>query len=212
MIELQLIELTKMLSGMLGKDSEVILSNPDEIVNVENPLDDTHKIGNPLPDNERYFIATGRCKLEQPYVVNYQKRAKARFKIVSSTMFWKNESGEVSYFITVNTVKDPLISMREKLDYMIYGDSKPFFITDSSESAKARENGSESIGESVAETIETVLKEGLQRFNTIPDRLTTAERQSIIRELHKHGVFLVKGAIGEVKAVVYLRSNNLQIY
>ena len=50
----------------------------------------------------------------------------------------------------------------------------------------------------VSDIIHTVVEEFLGDFGVSADRLTATERQQIVHELDRRGVFLVKGAISEV--------------
>lgn len=58
--------------------------------------------------------------------------------------------------------------------------------------------------------ISSVMSEARVRFQTTPDRFTAEEKLSIVREMDKRGVFLVKGSVSEVAKEI--KSSEATIY
>ncbi len=201
-----LIDMIRMLYQTMGSDTEIILSDTKSILYVENALDPKHQIDAPLPDRERYFL-TNPPETAAAYVANYRSVMYGHNRIRSSTLFVRDENGQIQYMLSINTCVDPLVSMAHKLELMINGETGTVKLPPA---PKPPEEDIQKVETSVAEIINGVIEEGLQRFNTTATRLTTKEKQSIMRELDKRGVFVMKGAVTEVAKA--LSASEVTIY
>ena len=182
----------------IGQDAEILLCDTERILYAENPITDRVKPGNKLGDMERSFLEEGTYKTRDS-VVSYRALLPSRERLRASTMFLKNDDGSLAGFLTINIRVEALLKVRDMVDAMING-------TNQSDSGNPYTPGPqpellnryEGVNVMVEDIIHAVTDEYLSRFGVPAERLTSAERQKIVQELDRRGVFLVKGSIVEV--------------
>ena len=183
--------IAKFLSLFLGNNCEVLLCDTEEFLYIMNPLDDTHHVGDPLDDLHQNFIDDAAFH-SLPYTITYRTSASSGEKLTG--------------FLTLNWKITDFVQMKEILEMLTNGSVFP----DTEESTETGSGSIETLSSSVSELINSVMNEARIRFQTTPDRFTTEEKLSIIREMNKRGVFLVKGSVSEVAKEV--RSSEPTIY
>lgn len=198
-------------SKVLGPETEILLCDTERILYAEHPITDRVRPGNPIGDMERSFLEEGTYKTMDS-VVNYRALLPSRERLKASTLFLKNEDGSLAGFLTVNVRVENLLQARETIDTLINGVSPHFTITPIASDQAASDtdqptgdtdqpelfNRYEAVTVGMEDVIKAVTDEYLTRFESPAGRLTTAERQQIVQELDRRGVFLVKGSISAV--------------
>lgn len=188
-------KLLPFLREVIGSDAEILLCDTERILYAENPTTDRVKPGNRLGDMERSFLEEGTYKTRD-CVANYRALLPSRERLRASTMFLKNDDGSLAGFLTINVRVEELLRMRDMLDALINSpggasarvpDAQPELL-----------NRYEGVTVMVEDIIQAVTDEYLASFGVPAERLTSAERQKIVQELDRRGVFLVKGSIAEV--------------
>ena len=188
-------KLLPFLREVIGSDAEILLCDTERILYAENPTTDRVKPGNRLGDMERSFLEEGTYKTRD-CVANYRALLPSRERLRASTMFLKNDDGSLAGFLTINVRVEELLRMRDMLDSLINSpggasarvpDAQPELL-----------NRYEGVTVMVEDIIQAVTDEYLASFGVPAERLTSAERQKIVQELDRRGVFLVKGSIAEV--------------
>ena len=174
----------------IGQDAEILLCDTERILYAENPITDRVKPGNKLGD--------GTYKTRDS-VVSYRALLPSRERLRASTMFLKNDDGSLAGFLTINIRVEALLKVRDMVDAMINGTNQsgsgnPYTPDPQPELL----NRYEGVNVMVEDIIHAVTDEYLSRFGVPAERLTSAERQKIVQELDRRGVFLVKGSIVEV--------------
>lgn len=182
----------------IGQDAEILLCDTERILYAENPITDRVKPGNKLGDMERSFLEEGTYKTRDS-VVSYRALLPSRERLRASTMFLKNDDGSLAGFLTINIRVESLLKVRDMVDAMINGTNQsgsgnPYTPGPQPELL----NRYEGVNVMVEDIIHAVTDEYLSRFGVPAERLTSAERQKIVQELDRRGVFLVKGSIVEV--------------
>lgn len=197
----QLASLLPFLSQALGPEAEILLCDTERILYAEHPITDRVKPGNRLGDMERSFLEEGTYR-KQDSVVNYRALLPSRERLRASTLFLKDETGELAGFLTINIRVENMLQARDMIDLLINGE-RPHdagYVPRNLRKNAQPEILSRYEGVTVAieDIIQSVTEEYLNRFGIPAARLTTSERQQIVQELDRRGVFLVKGSIAEV--------------
>lgn len=184
----------------IGSDAEILLCDTERILYAENPITDRVKPGNKLGDMERSFMEEGTYR-QQDSVVNYRALLPSRERVRASTLFLKNDDGSLAGFLTVNVPVEELLKARDLLDALINGIELPGGASGSVHAPPPQPdlfNRYEGVTVMVEDIIQAVTDENLARFGVPAERLTSTERQKIVQDLDRRGVFLVKGSIAEV--------------
>ena len=84
----------------LGSDTEILLSDTEKILLVENPLDESHYVGAPITEMQQALIQNPECE-NLPYNINYRTLSRAGEKMRSATMFIR-DADRLEGMITVN--------------------------------------------------------------------------------------------------------------
>ena len=187
----------------IGSDAEILLCDTERILYAVNPITDRVKPGNPLGDMERSFMEEETYRV-QDSVTNYRALLPSRERLRASTLFLKNEDGSLAGFLTINVRVESLLQVRDMLDALINGED-----TGDGDGASAGGRGQaesqpellnryEGVTVMVEDIVQAVTDEYLAKFGVPAERLTSTERQKIVHELDRRGVFLVKGSIADV--------------
>ena len=194
----QIANLLPFLREVLGPDTEILLFDTKHILYAANPITDRVKPGNDLGDMERSFLEEGTYKTMDS-VVNYRALLPSRERLRASTLFLKNKDGSLAGFLTINVRVEGLLQVRDTIDALINGSECPGGDQGTAPHTQPDLlNRYEGVTVMVEDIIYAVIDENLTRFGVPAERLTSAERQQIVQELDKRGVFLVKGSVSEV--------------
>lgn len=198
------------LSQVLGSGAEILLCDTEKILYAENPITARVKPGNRLGDMERSFMEDGVYRTCDS-IVNYRALLPSRERLRASTFFLKDENGSLAGFFTINIQVEDMLRARDMLDVLINGNSPNNAQATTSHDGDPSSDGArfralsmqflnryEGEDMSIEDLIQSITNKYLTQFGVSASRLTTAERQEIVRELDKRGVFLVKGSIMEV--------------
>ena len=189
-----IIKFASMLSKTFGKLIQITVSDKEKYIFVENVIENEAFVGGTISDNERYFLEDPEIS-KLPFIANYKSLSHNMTKLRSSTFFFKDEKSNIEYLLSITTNVDDLIQVRGIFDIFINGHPTP---TDEMSKYKSPNiDGLPKLNLSITEIIEAVVQEGQKRFGTIVKRMTRKEKESLIREIHSRGLFLIKGAVTE---------------
>ena len=183
--------IANMLSKTLGKLTQITVSDTHKYLFAENVIDDEAAVGQEISDNEKYFLIDSDLS-QLPFVVNYKSLSSNLQKLRSSTLFFKDDNGKIEYMLSITTNVDELLYVREIIDVFVNGSPA------SPNSASV--DSIPKLNLSIHDIIDNVIAEGQKRYNTVVQRMTKPEKESLIREMHSRGAFLIKGAVPEVAA------------
>jgi len=181
--------IANMLSKTLGKFAQITVSDTKKYLFAENIIENEAAVGDSISDNEKYFLSDSDLS-QLPFVVNYKSLSANLRKLRSSTLYFKDEQGNIEYMLSITTNVDELLYVREILDVFTNGNP-----------AAPNSTVVDSIPKlnlSVHDIIDNVIVEGQKRYETVVQRMTKMEKQSLIREMHSRGAFLIKGSVQEV--------------
>lgn len=197
--------LTKFIAELMGPDAEVILYSIDtrEVYHAINPMDEEMVVGSEMRSLERSFLEDRRYDRED-FVVNYRALSKRKNKLKSATLFLRDDNRRLAAMLTVNMNVDRLVEMRDMLNIMVSG-QRPY---DNQQGAPFYNSFDVSVEGMVTGTIQ----EELARYNVAPTRLSQQEKLEIVRTLDQKGIFLVKGAISELAAMLQTTETTIYRY
>lgn len=184
--------IVKFMSDFLGAEAEVLLCDAEkkQVIYVENPLCSETKIGSEIGDLEQKFIDQNIHK-EKDFIGNYRAFSKERKKLRSSTLFIKDDLGELKGLITINFNVDQYLELRGLIDKIINGNSKNAVLT-------GEKNFYESYNMSFEDMMNSTISEALKKFDVSPERLSYDEKMELIKILDEKGTFLIKGSVAEL--------------
>lgn len=184
-----ILTLANMLSKTLGKLMQITVSDTQKYLFAENVIGNEAVVGQQISDNEKYFLEDHDLK-QLPFVVNYKSLSHDMNKLRSSTYFFKDENGDIEYLLSITTKVDEFVYIREILDVFTNGSPASAISTPAVDRIPK-------LNLSMHDLIDTVIAEGQNRYGTVVKRMTKMEKQSLIREMHSRGAFLIKGAVTE---------------
>lgn len=182
------VPMVKALAETLGPDYEVVLhdvSDPEHsVVAIENGHVTGRSVGSPLTDFGLYLLRSSRFK-NVDYVANYMTRTKDGKKLRSTTVFIRDEAGEIVGFLCIN-----------------YDTTKALIVKEFAEQQLKFQNLEEITGakeERFASKVEELLAEAMQEVKSLtgkPLRFASKEEKlTVIKKLDEKGFFLLKGAV-----------------
>lgn len=189
-----IITLANMLSKTLGKFMQITVSDTQNYIFAENVIENEAVVGEAISDNERFFLKDPEIS-QLPFVANYKSLSHNMIKLRSSTLFFKDEEGTIEYLISITTNVDEFLYVREILDVFTNGSPAPRLNSDESRSSAI--DSIPKLNMSIHDILDSIIVEGQKRYGTVVKRMTKIEKQSLIRELHSRGAFLIKGAVTE---------------
>lgn len=197
--------LTKFIAELMGPDAEVILYSIDtrKVYHAINPMDEEMVVGSEMRSLERSFLEDRRYDRED-FVVNYRALSKRKNKLKSATLFLRDDNRRLAAMLTVNMNVDRLVEMRDMLNIMVSG-QRPY---DNQQGAPFYN----SFDVSVEGMVTGIIQEELARYNVAPTRLSQQEKLEIVHTLDQKGIFLVKGAISELAAMLQTTETTIYRY
>lgn len=182
----------KGLAQVLGPDYELVLhdiSDPDHsIVAIENGHVTGRKVGDPLADYAMYLLkASDRNKNE--YVANFLTRNRDGRRIRSSTIYIRDQAGELSGYLCINHDMTRAEIAREVIDQLVSVSGTDTFCE------IARE---EEMPASFEEIIERNIRLIRKHVGKPLHMSSKQEKLDAIRVLDEEGFFLLKGSVETV--------------
>ena len=181
------------LAEVLGKDTEIVLHNAKEldqsIIAIRNGHVTGRQVGHPATNLVLKLIKQGHNQ-KTPYICNYTFRSKLTSggsQIRSSSYFIKKD-GDIIGILCIN---------RDITKYQLLFDNiaeiqKDFAIDNFAFSDEVKETFTSNIQDVIANELAVFHKDVTNAA------LTQAEKMTIVKELQKQGIFLLKGAVKEV--------------
>lgn len=189
--EKQLLSFADMISKTLGDIAQITVSHNKKYIYVDNAIDDTYQVGKPISDDELFFLENEQIQT-LPYVVNYKSLSKTLKKLRSSTFLFKNSENQIEYLLSITITVDRFIEVRNLLEIFVNGSYAT--ITSSTQQINSIPKITSSELD-IEKLIDDVISEGENKHATSVKRMTKFEKQSLIREMHSRGIFLIKGAV-----------------
>lgn len=198
------IPLVAFLGNALGEHCEVVLhdvTKPEQsIVAIANGHLSGRRIGGSLTDFTLGLLQQAKKKPIQ-YVTNYQGKGSTGHAFRSSSYFIKDKDGTIVGVLCLNYDIQPYLEARHMLDTEFLKelvlDNEP---TASQENTQ--EPAFENLYKTAEDTIHSMISKRLQTYPAEAKRLSVEERMKITQELDEDGLFLLKGGISALAAML----------
>ncbi len=193
--------LVDFLADVLGSDAEIVLHDIQDVdssvVAIRNNHISGRDIGAPATNLVLKIMKDANSDLD--YVSNYRGISETGKTLKSSTFFIRDGKRNLVGLLCINIDIEKFTRLKDYIDNFI---GLPQITDDK----KIVERFSTSVEKLALDSIETVIN----KAGVPPERMTQSERISIIQELNKDGVFLLKGAISEIAK--QLKVSEVSIY
>lgn len=211
----QFTKLVEFLGKVLGPDYEIVLHDLTDkrysIVAIANGHVSGRSVGAPLTNLGLKIMTMGSYR-NSDYLINYNGASKTNRVLRSSTMFLKDDNGEVVAMLCINFDDSKYVALSEEILKLCHPDEL-ILQNRSYDSVNSILNDvPENFSESIEEVTETVLQKVLDDKNIPVDRLTQDERLSIVDILNQKGIFMLKGAVNEVAKQLHCSEPSIYRY
>lgn len=187
---------------MLGPHTEVVLhdvSNIDcSIIAIKNNHISGRTVGSPATNLVLKILKDKKYK-DKPYIANYQGISASGKLLKSSTYFIRDEQQQIVGLLCINIDYEKFAQFRNFLNELLD-------LPADNDGEDPLEHFSTSVKEVAHESIVAIMS----KFDVSPHRMSQEERMAIVKEMYDNGVFLLKGAIGEVASL--LKTSEATIY
>jgi predicted transcriptional regulator YheO len=188
-----MIPLVEGIANTFGKNCEVVLhdvSNPDKsIIAIANGHITNRSIGGPMSE---YGLVALRKGDFSSHRINYMKKTSDGRILKSSSLYIKDEEGEILGYLCINYDISEL-----KIVKSILNDFTNIF-----ELEQEVQGDSDSYGDTINEVLARIVDKVLESTGKPVAFLSKEEKVQIVQLLEERGVFLVKGAIDYVAKVL----------
>ena len=195
------IPLVDFIADIIGPDCEVILhdiTRPESsVVAIRNGYISGRQIGAPLTAFGLELLER-KLHVQQHAVVNYLSYTDRHEKLRASTYFIRDQQGALLGMLCVNIKMsggDTAGAAAEAL------------------SPAGNETGAvEKLSTSFNDVIESALRQLTASYGTEPERLSGAEKITLIQQLRARGIFQIKGAVAQVAQALNLSQSTVYRY
>ena len=199
------IELTNFIGEIMGEHTEVVLHDLTDIENsivaIKNNLSG-RTIGGPA-SNLVLQIMQSRELQNESYLANYQAYDTKGNPLRSSTLLIKDKAQKLVGMLCVNTNNASIIEARNLLDSLIKINEYSL-----SSTQKVTETLSTDTEELTLESISRVI----QSTGITPERMSQKEKLSVIQQLDRMGIFLIKGSIPKLANILTMSESSMYRY
>lgn len=209
------ITLVDFLGNALGPNYEISLYDltkaPYKLIALSNGIFSGRKIGDPLTDLQLKVIENKEYR-QQGYVLNSKGMTKGGQILRDSTMFIQDDKGSLLglFCISQNVSKYEKLS-KDILNLCNMGIDVNEF-EDFQFSSKGHSDRVETYATSAVDISNNVIKKTTDALGLPVERLSYDEKLGIVKELERLGVFLVKGAIGDVSTLLKISEATMYRY
>ncbi|MCY6372719.1 helix-turn-helix transcriptional regulator [Clostridium ganghwense] len=202
--------LVHFLGEALGSTCEIALHdvrNPDNslIAITNNDGISRRSIGSPLTDFGLKIMKEKNYKNKE-FITKYPSKTTDGKILRSSSFFIKNNDNEVIGLLCINVNISDFIHAANFLNKFLSE------ISGGPERNLAEEKNPlpNNLSGSMDELLISIIENTMAEINVPPERMSPEEKMSIVHKLDEKGVFLLKGAVGEVAE--YLKTSENTIY
>ncbi|RBP36549.1 helix-turn-helix transcriptional regulator [Garciella nitratireducens] len=193
--------LVNFLAKTLGPNYEVVLYDINDysnsIVAIANNHISGRSIGAPLT-NFSLSVISDEIYKKNDYKINYSSFSKDGKILRSSTMFIKDEKGELVGLLSINFDDSDYIDVVNRVMSLCHPDELLEHQKSYHSLYSILKEGGESLSSSIEEVIDIVIEQVLKDKKVPVNRLSQQERLYIVKILYKKGIFKFKSAISIV--------------
>ncbi len=202
------VPLVKFLARFLGNNCEVVLHDvrniERSIVAIENSHISGRTIGDPLKNLGRFFREQENPSADfiKSRIVSDEKGRKRK----TASYLIKDEDGDLVGLLCLNMDLTRFSELKELLDEYVLGpgvrvqqEPQPVIL------AEEEDN-------SIEDLTHSIIKDTIHSSPVPPSRMTPDEKMDIVEKLNSRGVFLLRGALGEVASLLETSENSIYRY
>lgn len=192
--------IVEFLGKALGSDFEIVLheisAGKKSIAAIANGHISGRMVNAPLTDLALKSISAQSYKTSD-YILNYKGIAENNKELRSSTMFIKDETGNLVGMLCINYDMSKLKNLTKDVGELF----QSFGLSDLLVGKNEKETHTEVVenfSKSIFEVVKSVLDVELAQYDNVPvSRLSMDEKLVLVEALDRNGVFLLKGAVPE---------------
>ena len=207
------IPLVDFLGSALGPNCEIVLhdvrSPENSIIAIANGHISGRHIGAPLTDLVLKVMKEG-LRGNQAYISNYNARVKNNATCRSGSYFIKDDNNKLIGVLCINLDVTKLMEARKYIDDLIgVQDHAP-----AAASATITETIDvfENLHESIEDVLTAIIDKVLNEFPVQPERMSIDEKIDVVKRSNEHGLFLLKGGLGELAKRMQLSEATIYRY
>lgn len=188
------------LGKVLGPDYEIVLHDltckNKEVVAIANGHISGRTVGSPLTNTALHLI-NSKAYINQNYFINYTGATENGHLLRSSTMFIKNKDNVLEGLLCINFDDSRFTKLNTNLLQLLHGQTftQEHYIEPNHSPSHSSNNKAERFPTDISKLMSQIWEDVTQDIQITPDRLTQTEKISIIEQLHKRGLFNLKGSI-----------------
>ncbi len=187
------IPVVEAIGNSFGKNCEVVLhdvTNVDKsIIAIVNGHVTKRTVGCPMSE---YGLKTLRKGQYDKNIINYKKKTADGRILKSTSMFIKDERGELLGLLCINYDISEFLIVKGMLQEL----------TSVADDAELIEDDTTSEFENINEVLNSIVERTIEAFGKPVAYITKEEKVSIVETLNEKGVFMIKGAIDHVAKVL----------
>jgi predicted transcriptional regulator YheO len=206
------VPLVDFLAGVFGKDCEIVLHLLDNldssIVAIGNGHISSRGVGGCITD---FALKKLKEHADNEPLVGYRGKTEDGKHLVSSTLFLKDLEGEVFALLCINIDVTNIITIQKGFADLIesFGEHHTLKKTVFEDDTPPIE---ENFSNSVDDLLNSLITDTLKITKIPPERMSMEEKISIVNELEKKGVFLIKGSVVVVAKKLKISESSLYRY
>lgn len=186
-----MIPLVEGIAKTLGKNCEVVLheitSNKKSVIAIHNGHVTGRTVGSFMLEQGIKAIRRGN---DADNILNYQNKSSDGRVLKSSTMFIRDEKGEIIGCLCINIDISEFVVAQKALQELIETESKE------------ETNGGDFAINSVNDVLINIVAETLEAYGRPVAYMNKEEKVNIVKKLDEQGAFLIKGAIDYVAKIL----------
>lgn len=198
------IPLVDFIADILGQNCEVVLHdviNPESsIIAIRNNHVSGRIAGGPMTDLGLKLLKE-RAYIEKDFITNYPSSTKDGKILRSSTLFLKDDDGNLIGMLCVNVDVTQAVAMKDFLESYISGGEKRF-----------ASHETEHFATSIEELVHSTIKKTISDAGIPPERMTPEEKMAVVQSLSGKGIFMLKGAVSLVADMLSVSENTVYRY
>jgi predicted transcriptional regulator YheO len=202
------IPLVDFIADIIGSHCEVLLHDivdvENSVIAIRNGYISGRYLGCPLTDLG-FKVLENKASLNNNSLVNYRSRTDSGEKLISSTYYIKDATGNLIGMICVNILRTTENQTNKVLtEYHLQKMFNNVVPTDDNEEV------TESLSTSLNHVVDDAINKLTAKYNISTDRMSSEEKNAIVQELRDNGIFKIKGAITKVASI--LKTSESTIY
>lgn len=189
------IPLVDFLGEILGNDTEIALHDLTDIDNSIIAISHKHISGRDIGSPATNFALKAMKDVKYKnidYVANYRGYSESGKILKSSSYFIKDDKRQIIGMLCINIDYEKFTQFRNYLDSMIQ------IPEENEEDIKMIDKFSHTVEELAFDSIQTAIEDS----GISPERMSQEEKIEIVKRLNENGVFLLKGTVSKVAAVL----------